>query len=320
MDVLTPFEDFLKSHPYNIKSFHPFFNDALNYMLQSGGKHFRAQLLLSVVKVLKPDSFDEALNVALAIEMMHTYSLIHDDLPAMDNADFRRGIPTIHKKYDETTAILVGDALNTDSFGMIAKAKLDDKIKLKCIEILSFNSGSNGMVLGQAIDCYFAKQSLDFDQLKFLHLHKTGALIAASLQMGGVIAQMDESRCDHIYEIGLKLGLAFQIKDDIDDATKDESDIKKPVNADIDKNSFVNLLGVEESKLRKNNLIDEILGDLQSFELSLQQIILDLINRYLKDPDEVKEVKKDENADEKEIIKDEKSSLKSVEEKDTKDA
>lgn len=314
--ILDSFDDFLKSHPYNIKSFHPFFNDALNYMLQSGGKHFRAQLLLSVVKVLKPKSFDESLKIAMAIEMIHTYSLIHDDLPAMDDADFRRGIPTIHKKYDETTAILVGDGLNSDAFGMITKANLDSDIKLKCVEILSYNAGSNGMVLGQAIDCYFANQTLDFDQLKFLHLHKTGALIAASLQMGGVIAQMDESRCNHIYEIGLKLGLAFQIQDDINDTTKDEKELQKPANADVDKNSFVNLLGVEESILRKNNLIDEITGDMQSFELSLQQVILDLIDKYLRD--EGDKNKDDSTSDD--IAKEEESSLKSVDEKEETNA
>ena len=121
MEILKEFKEYLRENPLHAPSFHPYFEEALNYMLDAGGKHFRAQLLLGVVAAANKKKFADALPVAKALEMVHTYSLIHDDLPAMDNADFRRAHQTIHKKYDEVTAILVGDALNTDAFLVISK-------------------------------------------------------------------------------------------------------------------------------------------------------------------------------------------------------
>lgn len=271
------FQNFLEKNLFNTKSFHPTFNDALNYMIK-GGKHFRAQLLLGVVEALNPAMLQKALDVALAIEIFHTYSLIHDDLPAMDNADLRRGIPSVHKKFDETTAILVGDALNTHAFYLIANSNLQDEIKVKCVKILSQNGGIGGMVLGQALDCYFEKQKLKFEELKFLHIHKTGALIASCMQLGGLIATNDDSF--DLYEIGLKLGLAFQVNDDIIDATFTQKEAGKPVRNDTDKNSYTNLLGVEKAKEFLENLKQEIKS--QKIDEKLQILISNLIEKYLK--------------------------------------
>lgn len=271
------FQNFLEKNLFNTKSFHPTFNDALNYMIK-GGKHFRAQLLLGVVEALNPAMLQKALDVALAIEIFHTYSLIHDDLPAMDNADLRRGIPSVHKKFDETTAILVGDALNTHAFYLIANSNLQDEIKVKCVKILSQNGGIGGMVLGQALDCYFEKQKLNFEELKFLHIHKTGALIASCMQLGGLIATNDDSF--DLYEIGLKLGLAFQVNDDIIDATFTQKEAGKPVRNDTDKNSYTNLLGVEKAKEFLENLKQEIKS--QKIDEKLQILISNLIEKYLK--------------------------------------
>lgn len=271
------FQNFLEKNLFNTKSFHPTFNDALNYMIK-GGKHFRAQLLLGVVEALNPAMLQKALDVALAIEIFHTYSLIHDDLPAMDNADLRRGIPSVHKKFDETTAILVGDALNTHAFYLIANSNLQDEIKVKCVKILSQNGGIGGMVLGQALDCYFEKQKLNFEDLKFLHIHKTGALIASCMQLGGLIATNDDSF--NLYEIGLKLGLAFQVNDDIIDATFTQKEAGKPVRNDTDKNSYTNLLGVEKAKEFLENLKQEIKS--QKIDEKLQILISNLIEKYLK--------------------------------------
>ncbi|EKA8525931.1 polyprenyl synthetase family protein, partial [Campylobacter coli] len=142
----------LENHLPKVQSFHPFFNEALAKMLKAGGKHFRAQLLLGVVQNKAPHLIPNALNAALALEFIHTYSLIHDDLPAMDNADLRRGTPTLHKSYDETTAILVGDALNTEAFLLLSNLNLKESIKINLIRTLAFNAGINGMILGQAID------------------------------------------------------------------------------------------------------------------------------------------------------------------------
>lgn len=281
MSILEKFKSYVRSNPLKAESFHPYFEEALNYMLLAGGKHFRAQLLLGVVNSLKKERLDNALSVAMGLEMIHTYSLIHDDLPSMDDADFRRSHMCIHKKYDEVTAILVGDALNTDAFRVIAGANLDDSIKIKCVEILAKNAGSRGMVLGQAIDCYFENKPLNLDELKFLHLHKTGALIAASLELGAVICSLGSEMADSLYKIGLKLGLAFQIQDDLIDALSCDEVAGKPTGNDSKKNSFTNLLGVEKSLKHKADLIDQIRDEMSGYDENLKNWIFDLIDKYL---------------------------------------
>lgn len=263
-------------------SFHPYFDEALKYMLLAGGKHFRAMLLLGVVKALKPEVLKDAFGVALGFEMMHTYSLIHDDLPAMDNSELRRGKPTLHVKFDEVTAVLVGDALNTHAFYQISKTNLSSEIRIKCVEILSQNAGVSGMVLGQALDCHFENQRLGLQELTFLHLHKTAKLIAASLKAGCVIADMSYEDSEKIYKIGLDLGLAFQIADDIIDATKSATEVGKPTNNDGVKNSFTNLLGVKGAKEAKDELIEKIENELKSTHLGIKEIVVNLIDRHLR--------------------------------------
>ena len=282
MDILEKFKDYLKRNELKAPSFHPYFEEALNYMLQAGGKHFRAQLLLGVVSAVDERRFEGALAIAMALEMIHTYSLIHDDLPAMDDADLRRGRPSLHKKYDEVTAILVGDALNTDAFLIAASASLSDEIKIKCIKTLARNAGSSGMVLGQAIDCRFENSPLKQSELEFLHLHKTGALIAAAFELGAIIGGLNDELVHELYKIGLKLGLIFQIEDDIIDATGDEASAGKPVGADGAKNSFVNLLGLAGARSYKQRLIDEVSGAMSGYDASLRDLVLNLIEKYLK--------------------------------------
>lgn len=271
----------LESHLPQVKSFHPFFNEALAVMLKAGGKHFRAQLLLGIVEAKIPKLIPNALDAALALEFIHTYSLIHDDLPAMDNADFRRGTPTLHKTYDETTAILVGDALNTEAFLLLSKLDLKDSVKLKLVNTLAFNAGLNGMVLGQAIDCYFEDKKLNLEELKFLHTHKTARLIAAALKMGCEICELDEKESEKIYQIGLKLGLIFQINDDIIDATMSEEESGKPTKHDEHKNSFVNLLGLDNAIKSKEELINDCKKDLINLDENLAKMIKNLIIQYL---------------------------------------
>ncbi|WP_228568259.1 polyprenyl synthetase family protein [Campylobacter sputorum] len=280
MSVLDKFIKHLDNNLPHTDSFHPHFDESLKIMLKAGGKHFRAQLLLGMVKAYKPELLDNAMDIALGLEMIHTYSLIHDDLPAMDNAAFRRGVPTLHTTYDETTAILAGDALNTHAFFVLSNANLDDKTKILCIQSLSKNAGIYGMVLGQAIDCFFENKHLDIDELKFLHKHKTGALIASSLEMGAIIS--GQSNTKEIYDIGLKLGLAFQIQDDIIDATSSSNEAGKPTNNDTNKNSFTNLLGLNGAIEAKNSLIDEIYTQISKFDDKFQNMIKNLINKYIK--------------------------------------
>ncbi|EAK7632591.1 polyprenyl synthetase family protein [Campylobacter coli] len=271
----------LENHLPKVQSFHPFFNEALAKMLKAGGKHFRAQLLLGVVQNKAPHLIPNALNAALALEFIHTYSLIHDDLPAMDNADLRRGTPTLHKSYDETTAILVGDALNTEAFLLLSNLNLKESIKINLIRTLAFNAGINGMILGQAIDCYFEDKKLNLEELEFLHTHKTAKLIAAALKMGCEICELDEKESEKIYQIGLKLGLIFQINDDIIDETMSEEESGKPSKHDEHKNSFVNLLGLEKAIQSKENLINECKNDLDDLDANLAYMIKSLMIKYL---------------------------------------
>ena len=271
----------LENHLPKVQSFHPFFNEALAKMLKAGGKHFRAQLLLGVVQNKAPHLIPNALNAALALEFIHTFSLIHDDLPAMDNADLRRGTPTLHKSYDETTAILVGDALNTEAFLLLSNLNLKESIKINLIRTLAFNAGINGMILGQAIDCYFEDKKLNLEELKFLHTHKTAKLIAAALKMGCEICELDEKESEKIYQIGLKLGLIFQINDDIIDETMSEEESGKPSKHDEHKNSFVNLLGLEKAIQSKENLINECKNDLDDLDANLVHMIKSLMIKYL---------------------------------------
>jgi farnesyl diphosphate synthase len=262
MELLTKnleqFERYFLNNLPKAPSFHPHYEESLHVMLQAGGKRFRPMLLLKVVEHEAPLLFENALPVAMAIELLHTYSLIHDDLPVMDDAPLRRGEPTLHVRFDEVTAVLVGDALNTHSFYMLSQAPLSANIRIQLIETLAKYGGVSGMVLGQAIDCHFEKKRLSIEDLEFLHYNKTAKLIAASLKMGMIIANASTKRQELLESYGLKLGLAFQIQDDLIDATQSSQEAGKPTGNDGVKNSFTNLLGVEETIKRRDVLVMEL--------------------------------------------------------------
>jgi len=275
------FENYLKDNLPQIDTYHPIYQDAMQDMLQAGGKRFRPQLLLGIVEAYEPMLYEGALSVALALEMFHTYSLIHDDLPAMDDASLRRGHPTLHTTYDEVTAILVGDALNTDAFYLISKAPFRADIRIKLVELLSLHGGSRGMVLGQAIDCYFENTPLTLEQVKTLHINKTAKLIAASMVMGAVIVGLDKKIQDELYAFGIKLGLLFQIQDDIIDETQSEEEAGKTTSNDGDKNSFINLVGLDGSIKEADKLAGELQESFERFEANLQKALKPLMDRYL---------------------------------------
>ncbi|MDD3595329.1 MAG: polyprenyl synthetase family protein [Sulfuricurvum sp.] len=277
---MEQFEAFLGAHLPVVTSFHPHYELSLRQMLTGGGKRFRPALLLGVVRAYNPLLIQSAYHVALAIEVLHTYSLIHDDLPAMDNADLRRGIPTLHKTYDEVSAILAGDALNTYAFEILSNAPLADRVIVKLVRSLAHNGGVNGMVLGQAIDCQFENQRLELDQVKMLHIHKTGKLIAASLQMGAYIVGRDEV-AQELYDFGIDLGLLFQIQDDILDVTQNDEQAGKTTNNDQAKNSFVTLLGFEKAMKEANTLADKIIRQMTSFDENLQRELSPTLNHYI---------------------------------------
>ena len=282
--LLSDFETYLNQNLPQSKSFHPYFEEALQDMLHAGGKRFRPMLLLSTVEAINPLLTKNAYAPALALEMLHTYSLIHDDLPSMDNADLRRGHPTLHKSFDEVTAILVGDALNTHAFNLLANSSLSNDVKIELIKILSNDGGINGMIIGQAIDCYFENTTIELDKLKFLHLHKTGKLIAASLKMGAIIANLDNQTQDILYKFGLDIGLLFQIQDDIIDETQSEEEAGKTTANDEAKNSFVNLLGLDGAIKSADDLAKECENALNTLETplknGLQNLLLDYIYRH----------------------------------------
>lgn len=274
------FEAFLLKNLPTSTSIHPTYEAALQEMLKAGGKRFRPALLLGTVKALNPLMLESARYAAYAIELLHTYSLIHDDLPAMDDSPLRRGKPTLHVVYDEVTAILVGDALNTYSFEVLSDAPFSDAVKVKLIRELASNGGLNGMVLGQAIDCYFENKPLKVEDIKVLHTNKTAKLIAASMKMGALICG-DEELADELYEFGIKLGVLFQIQDDILDVTQTDEEAGKLTNNDEDKNSFVTILGLDETMKEANILADELTAEMQSFDESLQSELSPILTKYI---------------------------------------
>ncbi|EDZ61809.1 geranyltranstransferase [Sulfurimonas gotlandica GD1] len=274
------FETFLLENLPTSKSIHPTYEKALQQMLIAGGKRFRPALLLGVVAAYNSLMLDGARHAAYAVELLHTYSLIHDDLPAMDDSPLRRGEPTLHVLYDEVTAILVGDALNTYSFEVLSNAPFSDYTRVKLIQELAKNGGLNGMVLGQAIDCYFENKPLNVADIKILHTNKTAKLIAASLKMGAIIVGQEELG-DKLYAFGIKLGLLFQIQDDILDVTQSSEEAGKLTNNDEDKNSFVTILGLDVAMSEANALADELTHELNSFDENLKNELSPLLTKYI---------------------------------------
>ena len=277
---MKKFEQFLIDNLPVSKSIHPHYEEALQMMLQAGGKRFRPALLLGVVSSYNSLLEEGAMHAAYAIELLHTYSLIHDDLPAMDNSPLRRGHPTLHVLFDEVTAILVGDALNTYAFEVLSNAPFSDNVRVKLIRELATNGGLNGMVLGQAIDCHFENQPLSIEDVKILHTNKTAKLIAASLKMGAIIVGKEDLGED-LYDFGIKLGLLFQIQDDILDVTQTSEEAGKLTGNDEDKNSFVTLIGLEETMREANTLADALEKELHTFDEKLQNKLLELLTKYI---------------------------------------
>lgn len=220
--------------------------EAASYSLFSGGKRLRPLLVYATVDTLK-GNIDEALDVAAAIEMIHTYSLIHDDLPCMDNDDFRRNKPSLHKAFDEATALLTGDLLLTFAFETIVKAKnLSETKKVSLISLISKNCGIEGMIGGQYIDIHSEGKSIDWDLLKKMHIKKTSSLIISSVVAGGIVAKANEKEITALKNFGEHIGLAFQIVDDILDISPKE---KTPISDKKNKKlTAVSVLGLKKAK------------------------------------------------------------------------
>ena len=242
--------------------------DAMNYSLEAGGKRIRPVLVYAFCNALGGD-YKKAAAPAAAIEMIHTFSLIHDDLPAMDNDDYRRGKLSCHKAYGEAMAILAGDALSVQPFEIIANDEnLSSEQKVKIISCLAKAVGREGMIGGQVIDMENEERTdVDEDDLRNMYRHKTGQLIAVSCIMGCICAGADDEKIRLAADYGFKLGLAFQIIDDILDVTSTTEELGKPVGSDEEENktTFVTLYGVEKAREIANAVTDEALGCLEAF-------------------------------------------------------
>ena len=250
LDALMPRED---SHPARLIS-------AMRYSLFAGGKRIRPILVLAAAGAAGGKD-DDALHPACAVELVHTYSLIHDDLPAMDDDDFRRGHPTCHRAYDEGTAILAGDALLTMAFDLLSADGdgIKDRLRLRMVQELSRAAGWRGMVGGQQVDMDSEGSEPDLPLLEYIHTHKTGALIRCSVILGGLSADADDTTLKALSSFGEKVGLAFQVVDDILDVTATTEEMGKDQGSDAERGkiTYPGLFGLEGARERAFKLVED---------------------------------------------------------------
>jgi len=278
-DLITPHLDLIELRLHEIipaiDAPHSLLFEAARYSLLLPAKRFRPLLLLAVL-----DDFDCPLewgiDPACALEMVHTYSLIHDDLPCMDDDELRRGKPTLHKVYDEAQAILTGDYLLTYAFEVLANAPhLSAEKKLSLTRLLSSRAGGDGMIGGQVIDILYEGKSIDSETLKLMFSKKTAALLAVSLEFGAVIANLNTEDQKHLQKAGIALGVGYQYIDDLLDATGDEKDLGKPVGSDVynEKASSLTLYSEQETRDKAHACFSEALAELALLSRPAPQIL-----------------------------------------------
>ncbi|WP_314291705.1 farnesyl diphosphate synthase [Leptotrichia massiliensis] len=227
--------------------------EAMEYAVMNGGKRIRPVLMYMICNLFEKNnckSYDKIKEIAVALEFIHCYSLVHDDLPAMDNDDYRRSKLTVHKKYNEAIGILVGDVLLTEAFGIIANSKsLGDKNKVEIISKLSEYAGFFGMVGGQFVDMESENKKVEIDTLKYIHVHKTGKLLTAAIELPIIALDIEREKREKMVEYSKLLGIAFQIKDDILDIEGNFEEIgKKSNDVQNEKTTYPSIFGLEKSK------------------------------------------------------------------------
>jgi geranylgeranyl diphosphate synthase type II len=269
------------------KTFPPVIHEAMRYSLFAGGKRVRPVLALAAAEAVGATTAD-LLPVAGALELIHTYSLIHDDLPAMDDDDLRRGRPTCHKAYGEAIAILAGDGLLTMAFEVLSDPRRMKSIQARTlvsmIREIAVASGVFGMVGGQVVDIQSENKEIDFPTLEYIHTHKTGALIRASVRVGALYAKAGKRQFAALTRYGEMAGLAFQIVDDILDVTGKQEELGKDIGSDLEKGkkTFPSFLGLEESRRRAEEVVGEALDALKGFDRKadpLRELAKYIINR-----------------------------------------
>ena len=253
------------------------FADRLRYPLETPGKRIRPALCMASYEAVSGDAaLGRVLPVAVALEMVHTYSLVHDDLPAMDNAELRRGRQTVHRRWDDATAILVGDALLTEAFSVLCEVTTLPETRVHLVRLLARASGYAGMVGGQAADIGIGGSVNALNDLTRLHLGKTGALIEASVVMGAALAGACSAQSEALQRYGAAVGLAFQLADDLLDA---EEDLKESPTGPLGPPSFVRLLGADETRRRALELADEAV-DAARTAVGERSVVLEAIARF----------------------------------------
>lgn len=241
--------------------------EAMRYSVFNGGKRVRPALCFAAAEAISATD-DNTAKVAAAVEMIHAYSLIHDDLPAMDDDDLRRGVPTCHIQFNEATAILAGDALQSLAFKQLSELDLPASVSLQLVALLSNLAGCNGMVTGQAIDLASTGKQLSAEELTHMHNHKTGALIEASVIMGAIATnQASAEQLEVLKNYSRAIGLAFQIQDDILDVESSTEQLGKNQGSDSDNNkaTYTSILGIEEAKSEAERLYQQSLESLSAF-------------------------------------------------------
>ena len=233
----------------------------MEYAILNGGKRLRPFLLFATLELLNED-INKGVKSAIALEMIHSYSLVHDDLPALDNDDYRRGKLTTHKVFGEAEGILIGDSLLTYAFYVLSQKNLELLSSEQIVNIISKTSeysGINGMIGGQMIDIQSENKKIDLETLKYIHSHKTGKLIKLPIEIACIIANLEKDKREILEEYADLIGLAFQVKDDILDVEGTFEDLGKPVGSDVDlhKATYPSILGMEESKKILNDTVEK---------------------------------------------------------------
>lgn len=261
MDKLAGIDDAVHRY-YSQKAVSEDLIEAILYSINAGGKRLRPLVLLDLLEDMGLELTAAHFDVAAAVEMIHTGSLIHDDLPAMDNDDYRRGRLTNHKKFGEATAILAGDSLFLDPFGLLAESDLPVTIKVELLRELSYAAGSYGMVGGQMLDMKGEEQQLDISELQLIHANKTGKLLAFPFVAAGIIAELGSADVADLRTAGELVGLAFQVRDDILDVTATFEEIGKTPQKDLDaeKSTYPSLFGLDKSHQILDDSLDQALA------------------------------------------------------------
>ena len=245
-------------------------NRSMEYSLMAGGKRIRPVLVIATYQIFKED-IQECMPFAVAIEMVHNFSLIHDDLPGIDNDDFRHGKPTNHKQFNEATAILAGDGLLNNAYKVISKSlenSKKDELTKKIKVFQEFSNAVNKMIIGEFVDTEVEGQQISEETLEYIHKNKTGALLTLCVRMGAILAEASQEDLDRLTSYAEKIGLAFQIKDDILSEEGDEKVLGKPVGNDkiLEKCTYVSKYGLEGAKEKLDKLTKEAIKELQIYQ------------------------------------------------------